>query len=206
MPNRTNAQQNINRKFCCSSSYNQFIRAVANIENSLADAIEAQSDLLKNDSLSKEELRYFSDQLEEMLKLVIKKEIILEFLIDDIVQGCKHCSAKPCKKCKHKDCRCKPKRCKKCNHTDCKCKKKCKYCDHIDCKCKKKCKYCDHIDCKCRKKCKHCHHLECKCHLKCKKCGYEDCRCHRYDYEERTHYCSCYIFENPNGYWKYYDL
>lgn len=66
----------------CEQAVNCFIFEAAHIENALADAILAESQLLKEGKTSPE-------KLEKLVKLVIKKEMVLEFLLEDILNACK---------------------------------------------------------------------------------------------------------------------
>ena len=75
----------------CKEDVGEFIHSAANIENALANAINAQSYMIKHGNLSKKELCYFTNKLERTLKLAIKKEIVLDFLIQDIGDVCEHC-------------------------------------------------------------------------------------------------------------------
>ena len=59
------------------------------IENALADAINAEVDLIKNGNFTAEQKLLLTNKLEDLLKLAIKKEIVLEFLIEDATNACK---------------------------------------------------------------------------------------------------------------------
>ncbi|WP_249872072.1 hypothetical protein [Oceanobacillus saliphilus] len=56
-----------------STSYDSFLQAVANMEDALASTLNAASSA---PNLS-------PGQLERLLRLIIKKEIVLEFLLDE---------------------------------------------------------------------------------------------------------------------------
>lgn len=63
-----------------------FIDSVTNIENASAKLIhsEAQYLIRNQDKLTPVEALRFNEDLQEILKLAIKKEIILEFLLDEV--------------------------------------------------------------------------------------------------------------------------
>ncbi|WP_085991262.1 hypothetical protein [Oceanobacillus senegalensis] len=96
-------------KHDCMEELSELIRSVANMENALAEAIEAEILILKYGNFKPEEVKEFHDRLENLIKLAIKKEIILEFLIDDTTKACKEIRTKDdhkCKKCSPHPCNC----------------------------------------------------------------------------------------------------
>lgn len=68
----------------CEENLNCFILEAAHIENALANAINAESQLVLEGKLS-------ADKLENLIKLAIKKEIVLELLLEDIIKECNEC-------------------------------------------------------------------------------------------------------------------
>lgn len=98
-------------KKSCEELFNEFIESAANIENALANAINAESHILDSGNLTSEELLFFTNKLEDLIKLSIKKELVLEFLIEDVIKGCKE--LKKHKRCTHSPC------CKTCCCNDC---------------------------------------------------------------------------------------
>lgn len=80
----------------CQQSLSELLASVANIENALANAINAESEILKEGNMTPEQLLVLSNKLEDLIKLAIKKEIILEFLIEDAIKACK--TAEKCEK------------------------------------------------------------------------------------------------------------
>jgi hypothetical protein len=55
----------------------------------LANAINAESSILKEGNFTPEQLSMLTNKLEDLIKLAIKKEIVLEFLIEDAIKACK---------------------------------------------------------------------------------------------------------------------
>ena len=96
----SHSKDNRHCKKNCQEQVNEFIEAASNIENALANAINAESEILRCGHFTHEELSFFTNKLENLLKLAIKKEIILEFLIEDVIKACKECE-------RHKNCDCK---------------------------------------------------------------------------------------------------
>lgn len=82
--------QKYNRK-TCEEALGEFLDEAANLEGAIANAINAESELVKQGCLD-------PCKLEHLLKLAIKKEIVLEFLIEDVMKGCSHLKKheKPC--------------------------------------------------------------------------------------------------------------
>ncbi|MBM7704348.1 hypothetical protein [Metabacillus iocasae] len=78
----------------CNESLSELISSAAEIENAMANAINAEVDLLKRGNLTTEQLIILTNKLENLLKLVIKKEIVLEFLIEDATKACKESDSK----------------------------------------------------------------------------------------------------------------
>jgi len=76
-------------KKTCKESLSELISSAANIENALANAINAEISILKNGNFTPEQIIVLTNKLENLLKLAIKKEIILEFLIEDATKACK---------------------------------------------------------------------------------------------------------------------
>lgn len=72
----------------CQQSLNELLASVAVVENSLANAVNSVSNSLKENNLTEEQVTKRINQLEDVLKLVIKKEIILEFLIEEATKAC----------------------------------------------------------------------------------------------------------------------
>lgn len=62
----------------------ELITSVANIENALANAINAVSYSIKQEGLAIEENLRLINKLEEVLNLTININIILDFLIEDV--------------------------------------------------------------------------------------------------------------------------
>jgi len=99
---------------------NDFIKAMTKLENAFADILNAEAKYLRENlnHLNPDEALKFNEKLENILKLIIKKEIILEFLFDEIKQCPKKCSEVcdcyckdehdtcPCEGCKPHDCCC----------------------------------------------------------------------------------------------------
>lgn len=81
----------------CQQSLSELLASVANIENAFAKAINAESEILKEGDMTPEQRLMVSNKLEDLIKLAIKKEIILEFLIEDAIKACK--TAEKCDKC-----------------------------------------------------------------------------------------------------------
>ncbi|MEC3656848.1 hypothetical protein P9148_17460 [Bacillus siamensis] len=77
-------------KLKCQESLNEVLLSIAEIENALANAINAQTEVIKKGSFSPDELSLLIDKLENTIKLAIKKEIILELLLEDAVKACEH--------------------------------------------------------------------------------------------------------------------
>ncbi|WP_313803712.1 hypothetical protein [Cytobacillus sp.] len=73
----------------CQESLSKLLASVAHIENALANAINAESEILKEGNLTPEQVLMLSNKLEDLIKLAIKKEMILEFLIEDAIKACK---------------------------------------------------------------------------------------------------------------------
>ncbi|MFC4023632.1 hypothetical protein ACFOUV_07325 [Oceanobacillus longus] len=96
-------------KKTCQESLNEFIASAAEIENALANAINAEVSLMKRLSLSPKEAMKFTEKLENLIKLAIKKEIILEFLLEETIEACKE--HVECKKCSSHHCKCDKKTC-----------------------------------------------------------------------------------------------
>lgn len=83
----------------CQQSLSELLASVANIESALANAINTESEILKEGNMTHEQLLMYSSKLEDLIKLAIKKEIILEFLIEDAIKACE--TAEKCdKSCK----------------------------------------------------------------------------------------------------------
>ncbi|WP_156290643.1 hypothetical protein [Oceanobacillus salinisoli] len=80
----------------CKEVLTELIASAVKIENSLAEAISAESRVLKEGDFTAEELVVLTNNLENLLKHAIKKEIVLELLIEDATKACK-----PLKKHKH---------------------------------------------------------------------------------------------------------
>ncbi len=72
----------------CEERVTEFIESAAHIENALAQAISAESQLINEGELDFDEALLVIEKLEKLIKLAIKKEIILEFLLEDIVESC----------------------------------------------------------------------------------------------------------------------
>lgn len=72
----------------CEENLNELIASAVNTENALANAINTESTILKNGDFTATELITFMNKLEKLLKLAIKKEIILDFLIEDAIEAC----------------------------------------------------------------------------------------------------------------------
>ncbi|WP_249872055.1 hypothetical protein [Oceanobacillus saliphilus] len=92
-------------KKSCQESLNEFIASVAEVENSLAQAINAEVHLMKKLDFSPKEAIKFTEKLENIIKLAIKKEIIMEFLLEETIKACKD-HKKKCKKCPPHKCTC----------------------------------------------------------------------------------------------------
>ncbi|QHS22037.1 hypothetical protein GWK91_03340 [Virgibacillus sp. MSP4-1] len=72
----------------CEEQLSDFIGSVAELEEALAHAIKAEADQLRK--CDKKDSLHHAKNLEDLLKHAIKKEIVMELLLDDIVDGCKH--------------------------------------------------------------------------------------------------------------------
>ncbi|AIF45487.1 hypothetical protein [Virgibacillus sp. SK37] len=72
----------------CKDNLSEFLGSAADIEKALANAINAKSELLRDDNLTPKEKILYSTKLENLIKLAIKKEIILEFLLEDAINVC----------------------------------------------------------------------------------------------------------------------
>lgn len=72
-----------------ATSFNTLISAIANLEAGLAGLtnveISKQSQLLQLADNVKD-IGYMNDQLARFLRLLIKKEIVLELLLDEIIE------------------------------------------------------------------------------------------------------------------------
>lgn len=140
--------------------------SIANMENALAHLLDEQTNVLKKHAhqWSDKQISHYTGMIEDTLKKIILKEIVMLLLLDE--------DCKPKKKKHHKDCKCEDhdhcpdhcehhdhhndhkndKHCKKCNdhhhHDSCKC----------NCKCQHSCCYCSRKECKSHSKNnKHCH-------------------------------------------------
>ncbi|MDE5412663.1 hypothetical protein [Alkalihalobacterium chitinilyticum] len=67
-----------------NESLDELITSVANIENALANAINAVCFSINQDNLAIEERLQLIKKLEEVINLTININIILEFLIEDV--------------------------------------------------------------------------------------------------------------------------
>ncbi len=126
-----------------NNNIGDFIQSIVQIENAFANVLNSQSDYLDahRDNFTPEQLLQYNDHLAEIIKLAIKKEIILEFLLDEIKKCPKPCPPKrpkPDKPCKGK--KCKPKKCKHKRKWKCRCKKSC---HHHQCHYKSGCSCCE---------------------------------------------------------------
>ncbi|MGJ9457264.1 hypothetical protein [Oceanobacillus sp. CF4.6] len=92
------------RRKLCHDSLSEFIESAAEIENSLANAINAETHLMKTLDFTPKEAIQFSKKLEDLIKLAIKKEIILGFLLEETMKACK--DQPKCKKCESHHCKC----------------------------------------------------------------------------------------------------
>lgn len=81
----------------CQENLNEFLASVVEIEHALANAINAEVNLINKLHLSPKEAERFTEKLENLIKLAIKKEIILEFLLEETTKACKEHGE--CKKC-----------------------------------------------------------------------------------------------------------
>lgn len=99
---------------------NDFIKAMTKLENAFADILNAEAKYLREslNHLTPDEALKFNENLENILKLIIKKEIILEFLLDEIKQCPKECNEVCDCYCKDEDDPC---LCKGCKPHDCCC-------------------------------------------------------------------------------------
>ncbi len=74
-----------------SSSYRDkifgILSSVAEIEHALAEAISVQTKILRKDNLRSEQIELYSETLTDLITLSIKKEIILEFLLQDVIDA-----------------------------------------------------------------------------------------------------------------------
>ncbi len=77
----------------CREKLNEIISSVADMEVALADAINAQTRILRKENLNSEQLALFTMHLEQLIVLTIKKEMMLEFLIQDVVAACQQLSS-----------------------------------------------------------------------------------------------------------------
>jgi exonuclease VII small subunit len=73
----------------CQENLDELMSSVVNIENALAKAIETECEIFKNGNLTSQELNHFINKLEQLLKMAIQKEIMLDFLIEDAIKTCK---------------------------------------------------------------------------------------------------------------------
>ncbi|HEY4552682.1 MAG TPA: hypothetical protein VIG80_05775 [Bacillaceae bacterium] len=75
----------------------EFVRSITRIENAFANILNGEAEFLNRnrDRFTAEEFFKFNERLEEILKLVIKKEIILEFLLDEIKKCPQECPKEP---------------------------------------------------------------------------------------------------------------
>jgi hypothetical protein len=65
----------------------EIISSVAEIEFALADAINAQTRILRKENLTTDQLTRFTDSLTELIALSIQKEMMLEFLIKGAIDA-----------------------------------------------------------------------------------------------------------------------
>ncbi|MDQ6598596.1 hypothetical protein E2K98_14110 [Bacillus salipaludis] len=72
----------------CQKKINEILSSVAEIEKALANAINAETELLRREHLSPGQVSFLTEKLEELIRLAIKKEIILELLIQDAIKAC----------------------------------------------------------------------------------------------------------------------
>lgn len=72
----------------CQKKINEILSSVAEIEKALANAINAQTELLRREQLPLGQVSFLTEKLEELIRLAIKKEIILELLIQDAIKAC----------------------------------------------------------------------------------------------------------------------
>ena len=77
-------------KSSCRESINEILSSVAKIERALANAINVEANLLKREELSSKQISFVTNKLEELLKLAIKKEIILESLLQEAIKACEN--------------------------------------------------------------------------------------------------------------------
>ncbi|RLL46736.1 hypothetical protein D8M04_05900 [Oceanobacillus piezotolerans] len=66
----------------------ELIESAVETVNSLADAISAESQAIREGNFTAEELKVLTNNLEDLIKLAIKKEIVLESLIEDAIKAC----------------------------------------------------------------------------------------------------------------------
>ncbi|NRD76875.1 hypothetical protein HPT25_05130 [Bacillus sp. BRMEA1] len=59
----------------------EVISSVAEMEFALADAINAQTRILRRENLSPDQLKEFSEDLAQLIALTIQKEMMLEFIL-----------------------------------------------------------------------------------------------------------------------------
>lgn len=112
----------------------EFVRSITRIETAFANILDSEVEFLKRnkDQFSPKELSKFNENLEEIIKLAIKKEIILQLLLEEI----KKCPEK-CKREKSDNCHCKCCEEKKYYCEVCHKKRRC-YCK----RCREECVYC----------------------------------------------------------------
>lgn len=65
----------------------EIVSSVAEIENALAEAIKVQTKILKKDNLKSDQLENYLDTLTELIVLSIKKELVLDFLLQDVLEA-----------------------------------------------------------------------------------------------------------------------
>lgn len=87
-------------------SIDDFIQSVTNLENAFASVLKSEVDFLNRnkDQFTPEQFLRFNENLEEIIRLAIKKEIILEFLLEEVKKCPPECKEESRYKRKKKKC------------------------------------------------------------------------------------------------------
>lgn len=65
----------------------EILSSVANIENALADAINVQTRILSKGNFKGEQLELFANNLIDTIALSIRKELALDFILQDVINA-----------------------------------------------------------------------------------------------------------------------
>lgn len=72
----------------CQDKLNEVIASVAELEQALANAIHNISETLNHSRLTPSQLERRIEQLQDVIQLAIKKEIILQSILESAIEAC----------------------------------------------------------------------------------------------------------------------